>query len=163
MVVKLLILGTIYRFLGILDDLTRAVAQFYPTVGGMNGGFGPPPTPDPTNSFLLAAPPSHEAGPSEPKPNSHVEAWECLQRLREGNRRGLNENEKLAKIAEEGLLRLEDQLEAMKAKDAAKDEERRIERLKLLELERTVERDLRYWKNENSALKKVIERFEFRK
>lgn len=55
-------------FLLVLDELSRAVAQFYPTLGGngglggMNGGFNPPPVPD--NSSIFAAA-SHEAeGPA---------------------------------------------------------------------------------------------------
>lgn len=138
-----LLICTISRsvFVLLMDDLTRAVAQFYPTLGGMNGGFGPPPAPDPDNSFLLAAPPSHEAGPSEQ--NSHVlsEARERLQRLREENLRHLRENENLIKTAKEELQRLEENFQAMKARDAAKDEEGRIWRQKILEFARTVERD----------------------
>lgn len=55
-------------FLLLMDDLSRAVTQFYPTLGGngglggMNGGFNPPPVPE--NSPILAAA-SHEAGPPE--------------------------------------------------------------------------------------------------
>ena len=55
-------------FLLMMNELSEAVAQFYPTLegsgalGGMNGGFNPPPAPE--NSSVLAAA-SHEAAPSD--------------------------------------------------------------------------------------------------
>lgn len=52
-------------FIFMFDELSRAVAPFYPGgnggLGGMNGGFNPPPVPD--NSAFSAA--SNDAGPSE--------------------------------------------------------------------------------------------------
>ncbi|GLT44485.1 hypothetical protein SLE2022_349490 [Rubroshorea leprosula] len=51
-----------------MDELSKAVAQFNPAfrgesaLGGMNGGFNPPPTPNNSTLFLTAD--SHEAGPS---------------------------------------------------------------------------------------------------
>lgn len=48
-------------FILLMDDLTRAVAQFYASgwsAGGMNGGFNPPPAPD--NSTIFVDAPSHE-------------------------------------------------------------------------------------------------------
>lgn len=64
-VVQLLCLFLIYHlyrssFLLLMDELTQALTQFYPTSGGlsMNGGFNPPPVPE--NSCILAAA-SHEA------------------------------------------------------------------------------------------------------
>lgn len=66
----LLLIASISRsvFLLLMDELSRAVAQFYSALGGngglggMNGGFNPPPMPN--NSPILAAA-SHEAGPPE--------------------------------------------------------------------------------------------------
>jgi len=54
-----------------MDDLTRAAAQFLPSLmdesalGGMNGGFNPPPAPDPLTGFAAA---SHEADPEGSDP-----------------------------------------------------------------------------------------------
>lgn len=51
-----------------MDELSRAVAQFYPTLqgsGGMDGGFNPPPAPDPFSGFAAA---SHEADPEGSDP-----------------------------------------------------------------------------------------------
>lgn len=87
-------------FLLVLDELSRAVAQFYPSLGGMNGGFNPPPAPG--GSTILAAAASHEAGPSVSDPNSHLfeEERQHLDRLREDNRRRLQENANLLKRAQ---------------------------------------------------------------
>lgn len=87
-------------FLLVLDELSRAVAQFYPSLGGMNGGLNPPPAPG--NSTILAAAASHEAGPSVSDPNSHLfeEERQHLDRLREDNRRRLQENANLLKRAQ---------------------------------------------------------------
>ncbi|CAL0332845.1 unnamed protein product [Lupinus luteus] len=57
---------------------SRAVAQFYPTLGGngglggMNGGINPPPAPENYSLLAAAAAASTEAGPSASEPNSHV-------------------------------------------------------------------------------------------
>jgi len=61
-----------------MDDLTRAAAQFLPSLremngesalGGMNGGFNPPPA-DNNSAFFVAAA-SHEAGPSSSNAVNH--------------------------------------------------------------------------------------------
>jgi hypothetical protein len=121
-----------------MDDLTRAVAQFYASgwsAGGMNGGFNPPPAPD--NSTLFVAPPSHEAGPSASDPNSHLfeEDRQRLERVREDNLRRLQENANLLKRAEAELRRLEDTFEIIKSRDAHRDEAARIKKKELLESE----------------------------
>nr|QCQ81946.1 hypothetical protein [Ammopiptanthus mongolicus] len=141
-------------FLLLMDELSRAVAQFYPTLGGngglggMNGGFNPPPAPD--NSSLLAAvaAASTEAGPSASEPNSHVlsEAQERLERLRQENRLRLQKNEKLLKIAEAGLQRLEESFEAIKERDAHRDEQARMQRQELFTLQGEVNRLIRFRK-----------------
>lgn len=41
---------SVFRLL--MDELSRAVAQFYPTSAGMNGGFSAPPTPPGHSGFL---------------------------------------------------------------------------------------------------------------
>lgn len=145
-VVKLLILLSLSLLF--MDELTRAVAQFYPTLGGTNGGFGPPPAPPgPDNSVLLAASGSHETGPSDPNAHVLAETQEGLDRLRQENLRALRENEALIKRAKEELGRLQERFKTMKARDAAKDQAERIRRQALLEFPRTVERDLRFRKS----------------
>ena len=65
----LLLMSKFFFSLGYLfmDELQRAVAQFYPsTSGGMNGGFNPSPVPE--NSSILAAA-SHETE-GQPEPGS---------------------------------------------------------------------------------------------
>ena len=128
----------IYLF---MDELSKAILPFYPSMSGA-GGFVQPPAPDPDNSFLFSAPPSQEAGPSEPNSHALSEARERLQRLREENLQRLREQEKLIHTAKEELQRLEEKFQAMKARDAAKDEEGRIWRQKILELSRKVRREM---------------------
>lgn len=90
-----------------LDELSRAVAQFYPSLGGMNGGFNPPPPAG--NATILAAAASHEAGPSVSDPNSHLfeEERQHLDRLREDNRLRLQEHANLLQRAQAEFRRLE--------------------------------------------------------
>lgn len=59
-VVQLLFLFLLSRsVLLFMDELGQAVAPFYPTSGGINGGFNPPP-PAPENPSIVATA-SHEA------------------------------------------------------------------------------------------------------
>lgn len=147
-ILSLLVIYKIVFSIGYLfmDELLQAVAQFYPSesVGMYGGSSTPPPAGD--NSVLLAASGSHETGPSDPNAHVLAEARERLDHLRQENLCRLRENEDLIKRAKEELQRLEDSFEAMKARDAAKDEQERIRRQALLEFARTVERDLRFRK-----------------
>lgn len=137
-VVQLLFLFLIYRFVFLLlmDEQSRAVAQFYPMMegngglGGMNGGFNPPPVPD-TSPVLAAA--SHEAGPSVSDPKSHLfeEERRHLDRLRGDNLRRLKENENLLKQAEAGLRRLEEDFSMIQARDAQRDAAARLKKEEL--------------------------------
>ena len=121
-----------------MDELSKAVAQFYPTLegngglGGINGGFNPPPVPD-TSPVLAAA--SHEAGPSVSDPKSHLfeEERRHLDRLRGDNLRRLKENANLLKQAEAGLRRLEEDFEIIQARDAQRDAAARLKKEELLE------------------------------
>lgn len=81
-VVKVLfmfILFSIFRSVGLLfmDELTRAVAPFVPTLGGTNGGFGPPPAPSGDSSLFGFHSPQEQPGPSEVQaraPRTHTSA-----------------------------------------------------------------------------------------
>lgn len=83
--------------------------------------------------------------------NYHVfsEARERLQRLRELGR--LREQENLIKTAKEQLQRLEENLKAMKARDASLHLWRRLWRQQILELTRTVDRDYKFRRRRGAA------------
>lgn len=147
---QLLFLFLISRslFLLLMDELSRAVAQFYPalggsaSMGGMNGGFNPPPAPDPFSGFATA---SHEADPSVSESKSFEQEKQSLYRLRQENLLRLNENAKLLQQIEAGLRRLEDDFEIIKARDAQRDAAARLQKEELHKLE--VEFVQMFWKN----------------
>lgn len=67
-VLEMFILFALFRWAGLvfMDELTRAVAPFVPTLGGTNGGFGPPPAPPYDDySFFAGNNTQEQPGPSE--------------------------------------------------------------------------------------------------
>lgn len=90
--VRLFLLFFIFKIsMLFMDELRNAVAQFYPTLegsgglGGMNGGFNPPPVPD-NSSILAAASPEAEDQPG----SSHIAPSQGQGEVGEGQKRLLS-------------------------------------------------------------------------